>query len=87
MKVRRKYEVLVDHHLCKKCGICVFVCPKKVFSLSDELKVDSERCNGCRRCEVYCPDFAIEIVELQRGGVNEGRVRSEDSEKGAIAGK
>jgi 2-oxoglutarate ferredoxin oxidoreductase subunit delta len=84
MKNAKKYRVRVDDKLCKKCGICVFVCPKKVFSLSGGLEIDYERCNGCKRCEVYCPDFAVE-VEL-RGDGNEGRVGSRD-EKGVVTGE
>jgi len=59
--MNRKFEVSVNEKLCKKCGICVALCPKGVFSLSDKLSVEAEKCNGCRRCEVYCPDFAIEV--------------------------
>ncbi len=84
MKNGRRCDIIVDTKLCKKCGICVFVCPKKVFSLSEELEVDSERCNGCRRCEDYCPDFAIEI--RLRGGGDEGGVGSEYEER-AVAGE
>ncbi len=73
MKNGKKYDVIVDTKLCKKCGICVFVCPKTVFSLSEELEVNSGSCTGCRKCETYCPDFAIEIV----GSGNEDGVENE----------
>jgi|Deesub1362B_J571_1020462.scaffolds.fasta_scaffold00051_41 2-oxoglutarate ferredoxin oxidoreductase subunit delta len=68
------YAVIVDLRLCKKCGICSFICPKDVFS-SEGSVVNKEKCSGCRLCELYCPDFAIEVVktkEEDRNGVVAG---------------
>ena len=90
--MKRKFEVRVNKKLCKKCGICVFMCPKGVFSLFDELKVEAERCNGCRRCEVYCPDFAIEIEAVEQVGKEtreetRGEIRGVKHAERAVAGE
>ncbi|MBC7109647.1 MAG: 4Fe-4S binding protein [Archaeoglobi archaeon] len=55
--------IVVDHSLCKKCGICVEICPKGALHLNSELQVDFERCASCGFCEIYCPDFALEVVK------------------------
>lgn len=56
--------------LCKGCSICIDVCPRKTLKLSAEINEygqfypqvgDLKTCIGCRLCELYCPDFAIEV--------------------------
>jgi 2-oxoglutarate ferredoxin oxidoreductase subunit gamma len=57
-----KFHIKIDERLCKRCGICVYVCQKDVFSLSKtSLTVNPDNCSGCKRCEILCPDFVIEI--------------------------
>lgn len=57
---------------CKGCGLCVFFCPFKNLSMSDDLnkkgmkyaKVkDVTKCSGCGMCFLVCPDCCIEIYE------------------------
>jgi len=51
---------------CKRCGICVEFCPKKVLALDEErgLKViKPKECTTCRLCELRCPDFAIWVAK------------------------
>lgn len=57
-------EIAVDARLCKRCGICVAVCPADVYRADRDglpLVADGERCIWCNRCERYCPDFAITL--------------------------
>lgn len=65
-------EINIDRELCTGCGICIKFCPKDVLGESDDLNqygnyfaevVDLEECIVCRRCELYCPDFAVEVNE------------------------
>ena len=60
-----KYEVNIAERFCKRCGICVEFCPKKVLEIiNQELVIkNGEACIGCGLCELMCPDFAIEIRE------------------------
>jgi 2-oxoglutarate ferredoxin oxidoreductase subunit delta len=65
-----KGRIEINRELCKGCEICVFFCPKKVITLSDELNAagyqasafnDSGECTGCANCAVVCPEVAIEV--------------------------
>ena len=51
---------------CKKCGICVEICPKKALAIGSreypEL-ANPEACTRCKLCEMMCPDFAITVAE------------------------
>ena len=69
--------IFVNEVWCKGCGICVEVCPKNVLGLDGRDKpilLDADHCTGCLRCELLCPDFALLVVEPQRGG---GQARKE----------
>ena len=62
----RKFNatVLVDAELCKACGICISLCPEKVFDRDPSgLAVAARQgdCSACMLCEWHCPDFAIEV--------------------------
>ena len=57
--------------ICKGCGLCTTVCPKKIVELSKD-KINSkgfhpaqvtnqEECIGCAFCATMCPDCVIEV--------------------------
>ncbi len=56
--------VLINQDWCKKCGICIALCPKKALE-SDELGrvvvAKPDQCIACKICERLCPDFSINI--------------------------
>jgi len=57
-------SIMVDDELCKACGICVDLCPKRVYDLDKAGKpvvVRLDDCNGCLFCEWHCPDFAVRV--------------------------
>jgi indolepyruvate ferredoxin oxidoreductase beta subunit len=72
MRVQRtqsaQFRLQVEAAWCKGCGICVDVCPERIWHL-DDLEVArpgaQERCTGCQLCEKLCPDFAIDVVRAQ----------------------
>jgi 2-oxoglutarate ferredoxin oxidoreductase subunit delta len=56
--------ISLDLGLCKACGICIALCPTKVFDDDDAGRPIVSRpqdCTACLLCELHCPDFAIEI--------------------------
>ncbi len=58
-------EHIINREWCKGCGICVHFCPKDVLELDDADKVVAARpqdCICCKRCELRCPDLAIEVI-------------------------
>jgi 2-oxoglutarate ferredoxin oxidoreductase subunit delta len=51
---------------CKKCGICIAFCPRKVLEADDSsypIVKFPEKCTGCLLCEKRCPDFAIVVYK------------------------
>jgi len=65
-----KYSVVVNKRLCKGCGICVDICPKRALVMDGVCSETGYRnpvltgeCIGCRICMWYCPDQAIVVVE------------------------
>jgi 2-oxoglutarate ferredoxin oxidoreductase subunit delta len=65
--MKKKYEIQIIDTLCKRCGICVEFCSRKVFSTGEEGEirvVDPGSCTGCLLCELRCPDFALDVTEL-----------------------
>jgi 2-oxoglutarate ferredoxin oxidoreductase subunit delta len=66
-------EIRIFRELCKgveECGICVEMCPKKLFRPSKSLNpkgyrppemTGEEACTGCENCMIYCPDLAIVV--------------------------
>ncbi len=54
--------ILINHNYCKKCGICISVCPEDVYQAAPDggpLVAQQDQCIWCEKCEMYCPDFAI----------------------------
>lgn len=66
----RAYEIDIFKDWCKSCGICAAFCPRQCLGLDANgapVVKDAARCNGCRWCELHCPDFAICVKELTTG--------------------
>ena len=57
--------------ICKGCGLCVAVCPKKIIVLAkDKINkkghspaeiTDQEKCIACAFCATMCPDSVITV--------------------------
>lgn len=68
MASKKQFNVIINHNLCKKCGICYWICPTKTITRGDlgsPKVVDHTTCIGCSMCENSCPDFAIDIQEIE----------------------
>jgi NAD-dependent dihydropyrimidine dehydrogenase PreA subunit len=65
-----EYRINIYRDWCKGCGICAAFCPRHCLGLDAEgnpVVEKSERCTGCRWCELHCPDFAICVREVKQG--------------------
>ena len=47
---------------CKRCNICVEICPKNSLVLTHDAIIEASDCIRCGLCERYCPDLAIEVL-------------------------
>jgi 2-oxoglutarate ferredoxin oxidoreductase subunit delta len=47
---------------CKRCNICVEICPKASLVLTHDAIIEATDCIRCGLCERYCPDLAIEVL-------------------------
>lgn len=66
----REYQVEVNFLGCKECGYCKEVCSLGIFETSDSFNpsgykptvaAHAEKCVGCLKCLMVCPDFSINI--------------------------
>ncbi len=60
---KQQIRIVIDMTRCKKCDLCVNLCPRGVFALVDFIPVvvHEEKCTICEICELICPDFAINL--------------------------
>ncbi|MDD5092051.1 MAG: ferredoxin family protein [Candidatus Wallbacteria bacterium] len=64
-------KIVIMEEVCKGCGLCVRICPKKVIVISEKLNAQGfhpaaytgEGCIGCKSCALTCPDSAIEVFK------------------------
>ena len=47
---------------CKRCDICIEICPKDTLVMRNDAVIEEENCILCGLCERYCPDLAIEMI-------------------------
>lgn len=67
---QKRFDVIVYEEDCKSCGLCIDLCPRKVFqSEARHLKakvVALDACTGCGLCELLCPDWAISVEKREK---------------------
>jgi len=61
--MKSRLNVIWNEIYCKRCIICVEVCPVGVLSLEMDEIVEKPGCIRCYQCERYCPDIAIEVMD------------------------
>jgi len=62
-------KVLHYQGWCKKCMLCIDVCPRKALAQDEKgfpHLAFPERCVACGMCEYTCPDMAVTVLELKR---------------------
>jgi 2-oxoglutarate ferredoxin oxidoreductase subunit delta len=71
-----QWEIAINSSWCKKCGLCIAFCPRKVLKDSGGPKVvNPALCAGCLMCEMHCPDFAITVRRREENGGPEASAR------------
>lgn len=61
---KRHTKITINYEWCKKCGICIAFCPKKVYDTDKDgapIIARPEDCIQCLLCERRCPDLAISV--------------------------
>jgi NAD-dependent dihydropyrimidine dehydrogenase PreA subunit len=54
----------LDKEKCVSCGMCMEVCPHRVFSMKDRIEItDKDGCMECGACAKNCPVQAIKVKE------------------------
>jgi 2-oxoglutarate ferredoxin oxidoreductase subunit delta len=56
---------------CKRCNICVEICPKDSLVLTHDAIIEATDCIRCGLCERYCPDLAIEVLPKPHRGMTD----------------
>ena len=72
METKKKItSIFIDEELCKGCNICVELCGKHVFTISEQINqrgyyvpvpTHLTKCTGCLICELICPELAVVLV-------------------------
>jgi NAD-dependent dihydropyrimidine dehydrogenase PreA subunit len=68
MKIFRHLEnvatLAYDAEKCVGCGLCVTVCPHRIFSLDSRKAIltDREACMECGACTLNCPTAAVTVT-------------------------
>lgn len=67
-------RIVVDQIYCKGCYLCINQCEERVLAVSTKRNAkgyltpeanDAQKCIGCLRCEMICPDMAIMVEEKE----------------------
>ncbi|HHV83598.1 MULTISPECIES: 4Fe-4S dicluster domain-containing protein [Tepidanaerobacter] len=62
--IEKHIKIIIDEKACKKCGLCIAFCPRKVYVSSEDGRPAVARlsaCTNCKLCELRCPDYAIVV--------------------------
>lgn len=62
---RKRGRATLFSKWCKRCGLCVALCPNKVYAVGADhfpQVVRPDRCVACQSCVIHCPDFALVVV-------------------------
>ena len=64
-------KVTFNEDICKGCGLCVEVCPKKILKIDEKrlnskgynpaVMTDLAACIACAFCAKMCPDCVITV--------------------------
>ena len=58
-----EHGISINESECVDCGACISICPREVFSLDPEwkLQLEEEKCVLCGKCIEACPHQALTL--------------------------
>ncbi len=68
-------KIRIEEELCKGCGYCIEICSKNIFQESDKINKkgymipkisENDSCIGCKKCELICPEMAVEVEKEEK---------------------
>ena len=68
-------RLVINEELCKGCGLCYEVCPKKILVKGDHLNskgfhpvvcIDYDSCISCANCYRRCPDTVFTVYKPKK---------------------
>ena len=68
-------RISIKREYCKGCEYCIEICPECIFKESDTLNergykvptiTNSDNCIHCKKCELICPEMAIEVEKEEK---------------------
>jgi ferredoxin len=61
--IRNVTTLKLNKDKCKGCGLCIAVCPHRVFTMENGKAdiVDKDHCMECGACALNCPFTAISV--------------------------
>ena len=71
-KEKRITSIYIDEELCKGCQICIELCARDVFAVSEQINqrgyyvpvpTHLDKCTVCQICELICPELAVILVQ------------------------
>ena len=78
--------IVLDANRCKGCELCIPACPPGVLRMSTQrnsagylLPELIEGCTGCSACLLVCPDFCIDVYQLDTTSPEHADPRVENS--------
>ncbi|MFX1520904.1 MAG: DUF362 domain-containing protein [Promethearchaeota archaeon] len=70
MRVFEDFQPRVNMETCNMCGLCQRICEWDAIKINETVSINPNKCVGCGKCIVKCPQLALEVspdqvVDLQ----------------------
>ncbi len=70
MRIFEDFQPRVNMETCNMCGLCKRMCEWDAIEINETVSINPNKCVGCGKCIVKCPQLALEVspdqvVDLQ----------------------